>query len=65
MVKPETCPDSKGLFEICDLLVKRMKTLSIWKENIAEEFDFLQTFMRFEITWKFSEKNRFSGISVY
>ena len=50
MVKPETCPDAKGLFEICDLLVKRMKTLSIWKENIAEEFDLLQTFMRFEIT---------------
>ena len=65
MVKPETCPDSKALFEICDLLLKRMKTLSIWKENIAQEFDFSQTFMRFEITWKFSEKNRFSGKSVY
>lgn len=41
MVKPETCQDSKGLIEICDLLVKRMKTLSIWKENIAQEFDLL------------------------
>ena len=42
MVKPETCPDAKGLFEICDLLVKIMTTLSIWKENIAQEFDLLQ-----------------------
>ena len=42
MVKLETCSDSKALFEICDLLVKRMKTLSIWKENIAQEFDLLQ-----------------------
>lgn len=50
MVKPETCPDAKVLFEICDLVVKRMKTLSTWKENIAQEFHLLQTFMRFEIT---------------
>ena len=62
MVKPETCPDSKALFEICDLLLKRMKTLSIWKENIAQEFDFLQTFMRFEITWKLPRK---IGLAVY
>ena len=41
LVKPETS-DSKGLFEICDLLVKRMKTLSIWKDNTAQEFDLLQ-----------------------
>lgn len=42
MLKPETCPDAKGLFEIFDLLVKRMYTLSIWKENIAQEFHLLQ-----------------------